>query len=421
MSYIIKTSSNRIINNKLRATEWEKIQHAEFGTPFVLRQDMLHLVPKSFWKNPNHKILEPAVGKGGFVVDVIHLLMDGLRDKISSDKRRYRHIVENMVYFADINKSNIRKLKKLLDPAGIYKINGFAGDSISNEVDLCNIFEIEGFNLVLGNPPYNISGKVATGNTIYQIFIKRSLEEWILPRGYLLFVTPPAWRKPATPQSINAGLWELMTQKNWLKFLEIHNAKDGKKIFNAGTRYDFYLIQRVKPKLSIIIDEQGKSHKLSMKHFPWLPNYDYDFIRKLFARKDEPRVDIMFGLGYYSQRDHMSKKKDNKHPFVCIHSTPKKGIRYMYSATDKKGHFGVPKVIFGDSGPYGAFINREGKFCMTEHAMGIVDKKQNLGKILDAMKSEKMREVLGATLWSPFQIDWRMFEYFKKDFYKYFL
>lgn len=421
MSNIIKTSSNRIINNKLRATEWEKIQHAEFGTPFVLRQDMLHLVPKSFWKNPNHKILEPAVGKGGFVVDIIQLLMDGLKDKISSEKKRYKHIVENMVYFADINKSNIRKLIKLLDPTGMYKINGYVGDSISDGLDLCGIFGVKGFNLVVGNPPYNISGKVATGNTIYQIFIRRALEEWILPKGYLLFVTPSAWRKPTTPQSINAGLWDLMTQRNWLKYLEIHDARDGIKMFNAGTRYDFYLIQKTKPKTTVVVDQKGETHKLSMKSFPWLPNYDFKFIRKLIARGKEPRVDIMFGLGYYSQRDHMSQKKDKKHPFVCIHSTPKKGVRYVYSSTDKRGHFGVPKVIFGDSGPYEAVINREGKFCMTEHAMGIVDKRQNLGKILRAMKSKRMREVLGATLWSPFQIDWRMFQDFRKDFYKFFI
>jgi len=192
-------------------------------------------------------------------------------------------------------------------------------------------------------------------------------------------------------------------------------------MFKAGTRYDFYLVQRVKPKETVVVDELGDKHILDMGDFPWLPNYDFSFIRKLFARGKEPRVDILFGLGYYSQREHMSEKRDRKHPFVCIHSTPKRGIRYVYSSTDERGHFGVPKVIFGDSGPYEAVINKEGEYCMSEHAMGIVDKKGNLGKILKAMKSERMRRVLGATLWSSFQIDWRMFKYFKKDFYKYFI
>lgn len=421
MSNIIKTSSNLLINNKLRATELEKIRYAEFGTPFILRQDMLHLVPKSFWKNPYHKILEPAVGKGGFIIDIIQLLMDGLKSKIPNDKKRYKHIIENMIYFVDINKANIRKLVNLLNSDGKYKINSFVGDSISEKVNLCDIFGVNGFDLVLGNPPYNISGKVATGNTIYQFFIRKSLEEWILKGGYLLFVTPSAWRKPTTSQSINAGLWDLMTKKNWLRYLEIHDAKDGIRMFNAGTRYDFYLIQRVKPKLTVVVDQLGKKEELNMRNFPWLPNYDFGFIKKLIAKGNEPRVDIMFGLGYNSQREHMSEKKDKNHPFVCIHGTPKKGIRYIYSATDKMGHFGIPKVIFGDSGPYEAVINKEGKFCMTEHAMGIVDNKKNLGEILKAMKSQRMKEVLKATLWSPFQIDWRMFKDFKKNFYKNFI
>jgi len=420
MENIFKSTSNKIINNRLQTKEWEKVKHAEFGTPYILRQDMLNLVPKSFWKNPKHKILEPSVGKGGFIIDVIQLLMNGLKDKISGDKKRYKHIVENMIYFVDINRGNLKKLKKLLDPEGNYKVNGYVGDAIA-KVDLCKIFDVKGFNLVVGNPPYNISGKVGTGNTIYQFFIRKALEEWILKGGYLLFVTPPAWRKPVTESSINAGLWDLMTKDNWLRYLEIHNAKNGKRMFKAGTRYDFYLVQRVKPKKTVVLDELGEKHKIDMEDFPWLPNYDFRFIRKLIAKGKEPKVDILFGLGYYSQREHMSDKKDRKHPFVCIHSTPKKGIRYVYSSNDKRGHFGIPKVIFGDSGPYEAVINREGKYCMSEHAMGIVDKKSNLSKILEAMKSERMRRVLGATLWSSFQIDWRMFRYFKKDFYKYFI
>jgi hypothetical protein len=55
---------------------------------------------------------------------------------------------------------------------------------------------------------------------------------------------------------------------------------------------------------------------------------------------------------------------------------------------------------------------------MTEHAMAIADKKQNLAKILRTLKSEKMKRLFAATLWSSFQIEWRMFSFFRKDFYK---
>ena len=36
--------------------------------------------------------------------------------------------------------------------------------------------------------------------------------------------------------------------------------------------------------------------------------------------------------------------------YPCVHSTPKAGIRYMYSKVNDRGHFGVSKVIFRESG-----------------------------------------------------------------------
>ena len=57
-------------------------------------------------------------------------------------------------------------------------------------------------------------------------------------------------------------------------------------------------------------------------------------------------------------------------------------------------------------------------YCLTEHAIGIIDKEKNLDKILKILKSDKMKRILKACLWGNFQIDWRLFTYFKKDFYK---
>jgi len=36
----------------------------------------------------------------------------------------------------------------------------------------------------------------------------------------------------------------LMTKENQMLYLEIHGIKDGQKVFNCGTRYDWYLIQK---------------------------------------------------------------------------------------------------------------------------------------------------------------------------------
>lgn len=66
---------------------------------------------------------------------------------------------------------------------------------------------------MIGNPPYNSSGNTGTGNTIWQLFVKKSINNWIKKNGYLLFVHPSGWRKPNTVKGKFYGLYELMTKK----------------------------------------------------------------------------------------------------------------------------------------------------------------------------------------------------------------
>ena len=67
----------------------------------------------------------------------------------------------------------------------------------------------------------------------------------------------------------------------------------------------------------------------------------------------------------------MSKTKTEEFCYPCIHSTPKSGVRYMYSKVNDKGHFGVPKVIFGESGINNSVIDKDGIYGMTHGAMAI--------------------------------------------------
>ena len=387
--------------NSTQTSQDEKNSFSEVGTPHSLRSEMINIIPIQFWKNPKHKVLEPSCGKGGFLINVIQKFMKYLPIPL---KNRYQFIVENILVFGDINKNNVKICRKIL---GDYKLQYFVGDSL--KLDLSN------FDLVIGNPPYNKLGQTDTGNTIYQLFIIKALTEWLNPKGYLLFVTPSAWRKPVSEYSKNKGMYDLMTNQNWMKYLEIHDKNDGKKVFNAGTRYDWYLIQKTKPKITIIKDEKNIIHKVNLKNWPWLPNYDYEIIKNLLAKKGEPTVDVISNSEFNSNKDFMSNKESKKYKYVCIHSTPKKGIKFLYSSIKPKKN---PKVIFGNSGTNSAIINKTGKYCMTEHAIGIIDKKENLEKILETLKSDKMKNILKACLWSNFQIEWKLFKDFKKDFYK---
>ena len=57
---------------------------------------------------------------------------------------------------------------------------------------------------------------------------------------------------------------------------------------------------------------------------------------------------------------------------------------------------------------------------MTENAMAIEIDDLEEGQILKKyIESEKFKIILKACSWSNYSIDWRLFTYFRKDFYLY--
>ena len=63
----------------------------------------------------------------------------------------------------------------------------------------------------------------------------------------------------------------------------------------------------------------------------------------------------------------------------------------------------------------------KGKYGMTQQTMAISISNKYEGKeIQKALESTKFQTLLNACSWSNYRIDWRMFKYFKKDWYKQF-
>ncbi len=404
----------------------EKNKFAEVSTPFVLRKDMLDILPKSFWKNKKNKVFEPSSGKGGFLIDIVRYFMEGLKDKIKNKKLRYKHIVEKQLYFGDINKNNIELGKKLIDPLNKYKLNTYIGDTLN--LDIKKEWDIDGFNAVIANPPYNISqeakDKKGGGDSLWDKFVIKGLDDWLVKDGYLLYVHPSGWRKPLSEKAKFKDLFKIMTSDNYMIYLEIHDTRDGMKIFNCGTRYDWYLIKKVKNKnkKTMIKDEKGFVTKINLNEWDFLPNYNFNNVKKILAKKNDETVDILFSRSAYdSRKKDVSEKKTSKFKYPLVHTTPKSGVRYMYTSNNKRGYFGTPKVIFGETGIYNVVIDKNGKYGMTQESMAIKDKISNFSKIKKALESNKFKEILNACSWSNFRIDWRLFTYMKKDFWKDFI
>jgi len=413
-----------LIDKYLIPQDVEKKKNAEVSTPCKLRCEMLDKIPIEFWTTIK-KVFEPCAGKGGFIIDIIDRFMNGLRELIPDEKERYKTIVEQCLYFSDINPTNIYICKLLIDPYNEYKLNYNEGNTL--ELDIKEVFNVDTFDAVIGNPPYQdkqiCTGKRGGGDLLWNKFVINSINI-LKNNGYLLFVHPPGWRKPESEKSKFKGLFDIMTHTNQLIYLEIHDTKDGMKTFNAGTRYDWYLMEKTKcTKYTHIKGDDSILYKLDLRKWDFLPNSNFNIIEKLLAIDNEKRCSIIYGVSNYETRKKwVSSKKDTEYKYECIHSTPQSGVRYMYSSRNDNGHFGIPKVIFGDSGIYNSLIDNEGVYGMTQHSMGLQIDNNNEGiAIKKFIDSALFKRILIACCWSNFQIDWRLFTYFKKDFWRDFI
>jgi len=408
---------SKLIDKYLIPQELEKKSNAEVSTPFKLRKEMMDKIPVEFWSSVK-KVFEPCSGKGGFVVDIVARFMLGLSGVIPDEIVRYKTIMEECLYFCDINPTNIFICKLLIDPYNDYDLNFHEGNTL--DLDIHEKWDIDGFDAVIGNPPYNASGNTGTGNTIWQYFTKKALDTWVKPRGLLMFVHPPGWRKPNTKRGKFYGLYESMTKNNQMLWLSIHGIKDGQSTFKCGTRYDWYLLEKIPVhKNTVVKDEKGVLLNVDMSEFKWLPNYNISMIQRLLAKEGEGKCEIIYSPSAYEHRKKwMSKTKDDVFQYTCVHSTPKKGVRYMYSKLNDRGHFDVPKVIFGESGINDVIIDMNGDYGLTNGCIAIkICDVKNGEKYKNFLESKEMCDIVLSCSFSSFRVDWNIFKDMKRDFW----
>ena len=190
----LKKIKESILNNDEFAESFDKYlmpndidrkNYAEIPTPYLLRHEMLDKIPEAFWKSKK-KIIEPCAGKGGFIIDIIKKFMNGLKDEIQDKNQRYKVIVEECIYFAEKNPLNIHLCKLLIDPDNEYSLNYYQGNTL--DLDIRTTWNIEGFDAVIGNPPYESRDKKGD-NHLYMDFTVFSLDI-LKTSGLLLFITP---------------------------------------------------------------------------------------------------------------------------------------------------------------------------------------------------------------------------------------
>lgn len=211
----------------------------EVPTPPKLANAMLDLLPTDVWTNPDYRWLDPCSKSGVFLREIVkRLLFEGLVEWEPDFRTRREHIFRNMIYGCGITELtgivSRRTVYYSRHAAGEHAVIEFEDDDgnlpfvrahhtfLNGRCTICgapedlergddrenyayafihNAYPTEElqemkFDVIVGNPPYQIGMQDADGKRtanitpLYQLFVEQAIA--MDPR-YLLMITPSRW------------------------------------------------------------------------------------------------------------------------------------------------------------------------------------------------------------------------------------
>jgi len=290
-------------------------------------------------------------------------------------------------------------------------------DKISNELKKMK------FDVILGNPPYQEKVGPKKTESLWNKFFHISID--ILEQGgYLSLIHPSGWRNIDGKYK---NVQEKIKSKN-LQFLSINNVEDGQKLFNATTPFDWYVLKNVEYEgITTIKFQDGSVSQTNISNLDFIPNDNFEIVKSLISNEKESSVNIIYSRSDYgTDKVNVSKIQNDEFPYPVVYSVLSDGtVNLMYSSTNTKGHFGIPKLILGNGANPTCFIDYNGEYGMTQFAYGIVDTVENLVKIKEVITSKDFQKVNLATKYvatagNPLVYP-KILKTFRKNFWKEFI
>jgi hypothetical protein len=370
----------------------------EVFTPIGLVCKILDKIPEEVWNNPNATFLDPCMGKGTFLLEIVRRLVYIYGYTEDDAKSR--------VYGYDIRVKYINHLQR----------RGFL--NVRHKDFLNEIIKMN-FDAIVGNPPYTI-GK---NKTIWNLFVEKSFE-LCKEDGYVALIHPNGWRNIGG----RFGKIQNLIKSKEVQYLSMNNIVEGRKTFNVDTPFDWYVIKNKDNDnfTTKVKFQDGTFDEIQLDDFEFIPNFKLDEIRSLIAGEGEEKVCVLHSESLYEIRQsHMSATQNEEFHLPCVYSVLKNGTPTLKYSREDRGYFGIPKVIFGNGANPTSFIDYDGNYGMTQFAFAIADSPENLERIEKSLKSDKFARITEATKYvatagNPLVYP-KILKTFRKNFWKEFI
>jgi hypothetical protein len=291
-----------------------------------------------------------------------------------------------------------------------YKLNIVKGDFLEDKthkklLNMLGTKELK-FDLVMGNPPYQPqSDDKKGGKSLWTEFVKVVMD-MIKEKKFLVFVHPAIWRKPENEMR----QWLF---KNQLHHLVIRNKIQGEQIFSSTTRFDWYVLEKVKPykKTSVNFEDNSDFEVRIDEGLPFIPNFGWSIFNKVLKKLHNNGIQALRDSACHTSRPFVSKVPKDGYNYVLLNSvSTTKGKTYAYSQRPHP-HQHNKKVIFSNGETIVPFYDK-GVLGVTEGGIYILVESSAQGKtMVDFLNSNLVKYLVKATKWSNFETNKQLFWY----------
>jgi len=400
--FLLKNLKESMSN--ITVTNNEKNHNAEHNTPFDLIYEIINHLPSSFWIS-YPKIIDHSCGKGNIVLTIFDEYYSNLIDLHKDPVNLCKKIIEELIYFADINENNIEYTKNILKKHSKlytgkdinFHFNYYLGDS--RKINPQTHFNISKFDAVFVNPPFEDRLKRnKTQHKLWIEFTKLTFKNLLKENGYLLQISPSSFSSPS------CKILTLFREKK-VEHLYLNREKYFK---NIGTSICWYIIQNtnnttyttmVNNRYPVnfnnqllylpndLCEESLNIHKKVMFNTQNKLKVEKDYVtcHNIILKKPNPTL---------------SKTETSKHIYPVFHTN-----KQIWYSSIKQDFADKPKVLWTRSG-YTKPQYDDGKFGVTDLSYFVLVDNKEAGEILNHNINLKLfKYILKTAKWSGFGND----------------